>query len=86
MNISLTKRIDDNEYDSAFNFGESLGNSPKLYDVMLKINEDYPNSNFNSTIANNTIESLGGKVESDDMSWFVYEKKDKEEIVLNKGK
>jgi hypothetical protein len=53
---------------------------------MLRINKTEPDSDFNSTIADNMIKSLGGKEEGDGMSWFVYEKKGEEETILNKGK
>jgi hypothetical protein len=86
LNITLTKKIDDNQNDFVFDIGQLEVNPPKLYDVMIKINEIEPNSGFNSTIKNNTIMSLGGKEERDGMSWYVYLKEDNKEKDLNKGK
>jgi hypothetical protein len=87
LNITLTKRIDNNDVGQlVFDIGQLEVDPPKLYDVMVKINASEPNSDFNSTIVNNTIKSLGGKEESDGMSWFVYKKEDNEDTLLDKGK
>jgi len=86
LNITLTKQIGDYKDSIDFDIGQLQGNPPNLYDVMLKINETDPNSNFNSTIDDNVIKSLGGKEESDGMSWFVYKKTDKGVEGLDKGK